>query len=109
MKHKAATEISKEFLEEAYFNKELGIAPILEEYRAYTIQMVMDDLKQAQEDGHIRKDMDLRFLMYILNVMGSEAIVNDQLLSMYDNSHDAIMEVTNFFFYGIMNPESRDK
>jgi AcrR family transcriptional regulator len=104
MKRNASNEISKEFIEEAYFNQELGIASIMDTYRQKTIQLVMDDFKEAQEAGHIRKDIDLRFLMYMLNVMASEAIINDHLLNMYSSSHEAIMEVTNFFFYGIMNP-----
>lgn len=106
MKHQAATEISKEFMEEAYINQEFGLAPILHDYRQKTLKMVMDDFSQAQKEGHIRKDMDLNFILYILNFLSSDAFINDQFLAMYDNMHDAIMEVTNFFFYGVMEPQN---
>lgn len=109
LKQSAANDISKEFVNEVYLNQELGLIAVFDDYRNKMMKAFLDDMKQAQVDGYIRKDLNIEFVLYMLNVMASESIVNDHLLSMYDNSQDAIMEVTNFFFYGIMEPNTDKK
>ena len=36
-------------------------------------------------------------------------ILDEKLISMYKNSQDVIMEITNFFFYGILSDEVNSK
>ena len=63
--------------------------------------MMIQDFKDAQRKGEIRKDMKPEFINFILNHMvelGSDPILN----SLYPNAQEMILELTNFFFYGIL-------
>jgi len=66
--------------------------------------MFTDDFRKAQENGDIRKDLKIEFIMYIMNHL-VEMAQNDALINMYDEPQDLVMEITNFLFYGILNRE----
>ena len=65
------------------------------------IQMVLNDYLKAQKRGDIRKDIKPEFILYFLNHMITMTD-DDQLSSLYSSPQDMIMELTNFFFYGIL-------
>jgi AcrR family transcriptional regulator len=66
-----------------------------------TMGLIIQDYTEAQERGDIRQDIKIEFILWYLNkmldMMGDEA-----LEKMYDSPQDLIMEMVNFFFYGIM-------
>jgi AcrR family transcriptional regulator len=100
MKHDAANQYSEEFLKDVYGDKKGGVMPLLQQISATAMTMVMEDYRIAQEQGFIRKDLNLAFIPYILNKINE--MVNDPvLLAMYGDMHAIMREVTNLFFYGI--------
>ena len=64
-------------------------------------KIIEQRIQEAQKRGDIRKDLKPEFIMYFLNKM-MELIQDEHLESLYPNPQDLIMELTNFFFYGIM-------
>ena len=57
---------------------------------------------EAQKNGDVRKDIQPEFILYILEVL-YEKMKDEKLLGLYKNTHDANMEITKFFFYGILS------
>lgn len=100
MKQDAAAQYSEEFLKDVYGDKKGEIIPQLQKISAEAMKMVMDDYRQAQEQGYIRKDLNLAFIPYILNRI-SEMVNDPALLAIYGDMHSIMREVTNLFFYGI--------
>ncbi len=102
LKHEASTDISEEFLKDVYQGNKSGLKEILDHYMNVSLTEVMNDMKTAQEAGWIRKDLKPDFLLYMMNDIG-EKMFDEKLKAMYSDMHDLIMELTNFFFYGISN------
>jgi AcrR family transcriptional regulator len=104
LKREASNMFSQEFLNDLWKNPEPEIAEQMHQYQSTAYQELMDDFKTAQDKGEIRQGMNLNFLMFMLNLMPDLAM-RDELQQMYDNPQDLIMELTEFFFYGIQNRE----
>lgn len=102
MKREASNQYSEEFMKDVYLDKESGILPLLQEMSAQTMAMVLDDYRKAQEDGFIRKDLNLMALPYFINKL-NEMIKDPALLAIYGNNlHEVLREITGLFFYGII-------
>jgi hypothetical protein len=63
--------------------------------------MIMRDYLDAQQRGDIRADIKPEFILYFLNKI-VEMARDEDLERMYSTPQDLIMELTNFFFYGIL-------
>ena len=66
-----------------------------------TWEEIINDYKEAQKNGDIRQDIKIEFILWYLNKM-LDMMGDEVLEKMYDNPQDLIMEMVNFFFYGIM-------
>jgi len=62
---------------------------------------IIKDYAAAQKKGDIRQDIKIEFILWYLNKM-FDLMEDEALEKMYDSSQDLIMEMVNFFFYGIM-------
>ena len=102
LKLKHADKIGIEFLQDimTYGGEEFQL--FLMEKRNETTKMVMDFFRKAQEDGDIRKDLNLA-LIPILSENLMLATSNEQLLQMYDSPRELIKDIITFFFYGIIS------
>ena len=105
LKLEGTQEISEELLKDIYKNEEPALMAFMAEKRKQSMDEVFQNLTNAQRHGWIRKDIKPEFILYIINKI-SEMGTDDALLAIYPNTQQAIMELTNFFFYGIL-PESR--
>lgn len=95
LKHKASTDLSEEFLQDICQNNEFGLKERLEEYRQSFISEMMKDMKFAQENGWIRKDLKymrkIAFISFIvimfsaLNISGQNNLEFDGEASAYGN------------------------
>ena len=94
-------EISREFINDIYKSGDAEILEFMNKQAQQTLKIVLDDYLKAQKNGEIRQDIKPEFIMYFLNNM-MEMIKNDKLMQMYSTPQELIIEVTNFFFYGIM-------
>jgi hypothetical protein len=63
--------------------------------------LIIKDYAKAQKRGDIRQDMKIEFILWYLNKM-LDLMEDEALQKMYDSPQDLIMEMVNFFFYGIM-------
>lgn len=102
LKHDSSANISEEFIKDIYQNEEMGLVQKIEELTKSYLVEVMEDYKLAQKQGWIRQDLKLEFIMYIQDKL-TNMILDKNLLSMYSSPQEVIMEVTNFFFHGILS------
>ena len=105
MKFKVAEQHSEDLLRDVYSDQNDELMNLLKKLSADMMVEVMADYKVAQEQGQIRKELNLDFIPYFLAHMGN--MVNDPaLLALYNGNMLAVMkELTNFFFFGILVPE----
>lgn len=107
LKHQGTIDISEEFLSDVYQSEEPVIQELLAKYSAISRKGLRDDFTKAQKEGWIRKDLKIDFLMYMMDSMG-ERLFDEKLKAMFGNSHDLVMELTNFFFYGIGSSDNQN-
>ena len=100
MKQEGVNEISKEFLKDFYSSPELGLKTYIEEKTQVMWNEMLNDFKEAQQKGWLRKDLKPEFLFYISQKV-SEMLNDEHLGKLYNSPQDLVMELTNFFAYGI--------
>jgi len=106
LKHKNSQSISQELIMDLYKNQELGLMQYLEAQSETMMERVLDDYEQAQREGHIRTGIQRGFIKYQLLKM-RQMMVDPQLVGLYENPHDLIMELTNFLFYGLLSRDNK--
>ncbi len=103
LKQESSRNISEEFLRDIYQYDTGGLKELMEQERNAILGEFMNDFRKAQEKGWIRKDIKPEFILFILNHL-TELTWDEQLNKLYDhNSQEVIMQLTNFFFYGIFS------
>lgn len=100
MKHEESKDISQEFIQDLYQKGYSDLMQRMEAHRERGIQVLMEDLKLAQEKGWIRKDIKLKFILYTLHDMQTK-ILDKDFMAMFDSVQDALKELTEYFFYGV--------
>jgi len=96
--------MSNEFFKDYVQSGDPELAAYLNRLTQDNLQTFTDDFYQAQKNGDIRKELKVEFIMYIMSHL-IEMTQDDNLLNLYDNPQDLVMEITNFLFYGILNRE----
>lgn len=96
--------MSSEFFRDYVQSGDPELLAYLEKVSGESMQIFVDDFHKAQQNGDIRKDLKIEFIMVVMNRLIDMAH-EDVLLDMYDNPQDLVMEITNFLFYGILNRE----
>ena len=107
MKEESAAKFSDELLRDVYEDREGELVTVIEKMTVDFLGEVIADYRKAQVEGHIRKDLNLKIIPYFLNQINN--MVKDPALNgIYQGNMKAIMkELTNLFFYGIMESEGR--
>lgn len=100
LKFENTTDISPEFVKDIYSHDILELKAFLEKERAEHIQVMLNDFRIAAEADEIRQTIKPAFILYFLNKM-NEMVLDEQLMALYDSEQELIMELTNFFFYGL--------
>ena len=104
LKQEQVETMSSEFFRDYVQSDDPDLINFLNQLTLENLQMFTNDFKKAQLDGDIRADLKVEFIMYIMNHL-VEMASDDNLLNMYDEPHELVMEITNFLFYGILNRE----
>ena len=94
--------MSSEFFRDYVQSDDPELINFLNQLTQENLQLFTNDFKKAQEDGNIRSDLKVEFIMYVMNHL-IEMTHDDALLNMYEKPQDLVMEITNFLFYGILN------
>ena len=106
LKLKQTENISEAFFNDFQRQNDPELLKVVQEQRISNIKVVTDWYIKAQKDGDVRQDIKPEFIIYFLNHM-MEMVKDDNLVNMYNEPHDLIMELTNFFFYGLLPAETR--
>lgn len=105
MKKEGIHDISPEFLADFYADKELGLKEYIGQLTQKVWVEMMNDFKDLQQGGLIRKDLKIEFFMYLVQKINNY-LEDPYLLSLYPDTEDLVMEFTRFFAYG-MSPRNK--
>ncbi|MGC9472069.1 MAG: TetR/AcrR family transcriptional regulator [Bacteroidales bacterium] len=94
-------DMSSEFLRDYFSSGDEELMAFANKKTRMSVEMVTEDFRRAQEQGLIRKDIRVGFIMYFINKMVQLA-QDEELKKQYESMNDLIMELTRFFFYGVM-------
>ncbi len=97
--------MSSEFFRDYVQSGDPELISYLEQLSRDNLQTFTNDFKKAQENGDIRRDLKIEFIMYMMNHL-TEMAQDDALLNMYDQPQELVMEIINFLFYGILNRDT---
>jgi len=103
-KYHNAEGLSQEMLADIHKPESKEIQAVLAVHTQRSMTQFMADLRQAQKEGWIRQDINLSFVMYILGDLQNK-LFDEHLTPLYKQPSDLIKEITNFFFYGIIDQE----
>jgi len=101
LKLDGTNELSQEFYEDLHKNADPEIMEFFNQIVHQNVQTIYKDYINAQKKGDIRKDIKPEFILYFLNHIYDMAR-DEQLIKLYESPGDLIMELTNFFFHGIL-------
>jgi len=104
LKQEQIETMSSEFFQDYVQSDDPELISFLNQLTQENLLMLTNDFKKAQDNGDIRADLKIEFIMYIMNHLVQMA-QEHPLLNMYDEPQDLVMEITNFLFYGILNRE----
>ena len=93
-------DISMEFLQDFYSNPELGLSSYIDQRTKEVWSDIIQDFKSAQVKGWFRKDFKPEFVLFFSQKI-VEMMKDENLLKLYENPQELIMEIANFFTYGI--------
>lgn len=106
MKAKGTNNISKEFLQDFYSDRELGLKDYIEKRTREAWAEILKDFRRAQEMGWFRNNMKPELLYYISQKMG-ELVTDENLLKLYNSPQELVLELTNLMAYGISPGDQR--
>lgn len=98
----ASKDMSEEFIRDIYNNEFPGLQNQIKENTESYHAEIVKDMIEAQKLGEIRKDIKPEFILYLLQDIGVK-VMDEKLSALYNSKQELIMELTNYFFYGIMN------
>jgi AcrR family transcriptional regulator len=101
LKMSNAHEMSQELVDDIYKYQDEELNETIESIKKRMIGIYLDDIREAQKIGEIRSDIKPEFMLYFLNNL-TEMFTDQRLVEIYSNPENMIVEVMNFFFYGIM-------
>lgn len=100
MKHEGVHDVSKEFLSDFYGDPKLGLKAHIEAKSKESWNIMLEDFKEAQQNGTFRKDLNLEFYFYITQKQ-TELLHDPYLQSLFDSPEELVMELTNLSVYGV--------
>lgn len=107
MKEDTAAQYSNEFLRDILADKDFNLLGLIQRLTVEMIDEVMADYRKAQIEGHVRKDLNLNIIPFFLNQINI-MVKDPALLEAAGGDLRLVMgELTNLFFYGIMEPGRR--
>jgi AcrR family transcriptional regulator len=101
LKYEGTDQMSQEFLNDYLPEAEPEILEFVRQRTREVFGLILEDYRMAQQRGDIRKDIKIEFILYFLNKM-VELMGDKELERLYGSPRELIMELVNFFFYGIM-------
>ena len=100
MKYDGTYSISKEFMDDFYRNPDIGLSVHIDEKTKSTMNEYLTLFRGGQENGWIRKELNLEFMFRFFQSAGI-FLTDEKMLSLFNTPQDLIMEITNLLIYGI--------
>ncbi len=100
LKKEFADKLSREFMEE-YFAQLPDMQIAFAEAFQRSIDKFIKFIKDAQKKGEVRKDMRPEFFLAVVNKL-TELPKDPEVMNLYTNYTDLVLEINRFMFYGIM-------
>ncbi|MDX9769325.1 MAG: TetR/AcrR family transcriptional regulator [Tenuifilaceae bacterium] len=104
MKFEGTNDISKEFMMDFYNNPDLEISAYIQKRTGEVWMSIIEDFRQGQRDGWMRKDFKPEFILFASQKI-MELTSDEKMLGLYANPQELVMEIANFFTYGISTHE----
>ena len=101
LKIEQTNDLTQEFFADIHKNADPEIRKYFNKKAQESIQVIRNDYVKAQQQGHVRPDIKPEFILYFLNHL-FEMARDEKLIKFYDSPQDLILELTNFFFFGIL-------
>ncbi|MEE4177786.1 MAG: TetR/AcrR family transcriptional regulator [Bacteroides sp.] len=108
MKLEGTNDISPEFLQDFYSSPELGLSSHIEKKTHQVWEEIIKDFKLGQQKGWFRKDFKPE-AFFVISTKISEMLSSPELLNLYDNPQELVMELTKLFTFGIVPGEGNEK
>ncbi|MFN8209860.1 MAG: TetR/AcrR family transcriptional regulator [Bacteroidales bacterium] len=108
MKIEGTNDLSKEFVTDIFNMQASELSTWYHKIYQDFLERLVEDLNAAQKKGEIRKDLKIEFVLYFMGKT-YEMATDTSLLSHYNSPQEMIVELINFFFYGIMPVKGRTK
>lgn len=105
LKREQTHAMSSEFFRNYVQSGDPELIAYLEKLSRENLQKFTDDFRKAQENGDVRKDLKIEFMLAIMNHLVEWSMNDQNLLNLYDEPQDLAVEMTRFLFYGILNRE----
>lgn len=103
LKREQTQSMSSEFFKDYLQSGDPELIAYLEKLSNDNLEIFKKDFHKAQQNGDIRKDLKVEFIMTVLNHL-MDWIQHDQsLVDLYDEPQDLAVELTRFLFYGILD------
>ena len=99
---KASEDMGEVFIMDIFNNEFTQLQKQIREYTERYNAEIVNDMIEAQKQGEIRKDIKPEFILYLLEDINKK-IMDDKLSALYSSKQELIVELANYFFYGIMN------
>jgi len=100
LKHQESKNLSKEFINEILTEDESSLSELIQKFTIKSHSLMLEDFEKAKKEGWVRKDLRPEFIMDMLGIIRAR-MQDENFLKMFKSMDEAIMELSNFFFYGI--------
>lgn len=102
LKREQTHTMSSEFFMDYLQSGDPEMIAYLENLSRENFQIFLDDFRKAQENGDIRKDLKVEFILAVLNQLMDWIQHDKSIIELYDEPQDLAVEMTRFMFYGIL-------
>jgi len=92
---------SREFIKDLMMGSDPELKKYIEEENKKSLNEIRKIFLDAQKNGEIRSDIEIDFIIYMMNIM-REVFKDENLQKMYPDIGSFIKDAFNFFYYGIL-------
>ena len=103
--YEASKDVSEEFLTEIFASEDPELQQLNADLTRQGLAETRKDFEKAQKAGDIRSDIKIDSIFYMIGVI-HEKVQDPNFLALHNNPQEAILELINFFFYGILTPKA---
>jgi len=107
LKREQTHTMSSEFFRDYLQSGDPELMAFLQKLSDESLRIFTEDFRKAQQNGDIRKDLKVEFILAVMNLLVEWAQHEKSLMDMYEDPQDLAVEITSFIFYGILNREVR--